>query len=166
MPHLLHELGILTVLFCGAGANDVSSLHALMALGRDQRMAVSRLSDFGLRDNPRCARCANQISIEALPRADTSSTRSPVPEMDRDRVVRMSRRNPDRSANGIRFVANLRNIFVSQIHSFRSHGTDQRCVVPSEFGHRFGQFLKPSVVRKAAVENRGIGTKYNFKRRL
>src|SRR5262245_26648761 len=53
---------------------------------------------------------------------------------------------------------------IRQAEALGSSWTDERGVVPGELGQRLWQLLQPTVVGKAAVEDRRVGLKTNFQR--
>src|SRR5580704_3125509 len=64
--------------------------------------------------------------------------------------------NPNRAPNFLAIQFQLDNVIDLNLQPLRHLGTDEHGVVPSELGHRLGQFLQPAVVGELPVVDGGI----------
>src|SRR5258707_8834491 len=66
--------------------------------------------------------------------------------------------NPDRAGDFLSVQFEFDNVFDFDLEALRHLGADEHGVVPSELGHRLGEFLQPAVVGELSVVNGGVAT--------
>src|SRR5581483_6260647 len=65
----------------------------------------------------------------------------------------MPRLNPYGSGDHLAVQLDLDDVFGLDAHALSHSGTHHDRIVPSQLGHRFGQFLKPAVIRETAIKH-------------
>ena len=69
---------------------------------------------------------------------------------------------PNRDRQGMPPKGQFDHLSVCELSALRQSRTDECGVIPGEFGDGFGQFLQPTVVGEASVEDVRVWTKIYF----
>ena len=109
---------------------------------------------------------ANQISVEALPRAHAAGKLAAVAQVHRDRVVGMARRNNHRRLHLAVAHAELDDVVFFQAQLAQRRAGNDRRIVPAQVRDRLGQLLQPAHIVPAAVVDIRIGPEDDFERIL
>ena len=133
-----------------------------MLRGR-QTVHVARLRDFKPGAKPRRARGANRVGVEPDPRAHLTRPPSPVAQVRRDRLIRVTRHDPDRGLNFATFEAEFHHLPVLHPKALRGGQAEHGRVIPGELGQGLRQFLEPAIVSKLPVPNCGVWSEDDFK---
>src|SRR3954468_301275 len=112
---------------------------------------------------PKRVRCSQSIGVTSDIVPDTPSRGATITKMQGDRVLRLSRHDPDRCAQVSSTKTKFNHIAVLQFFAVGEFRTNECSVIPGQLGQWTRQFLKPAVVRIAAAENVRIGTKDELK---
>src|SRR5439155_20661587 len=146
------EIGILPELLKRRHADEVAFLlrgalllhlaavlpDGVVHLRGDQMVALAGLRDFEAVAGPRPIRSAQRVAIETDPAPDAAGTLAPVAQMHGDRVIGVTRHDPDGSAHRATLVPDLDHILVMKAAALCRRGTHHRRVVPGELGERLG----------------------------
>ncbi len=166
---LVHRLRIPDELVACDRTNEIPPLHQVVILRARERICRADRHDLEAAAEIHRVRRAERVGVEASALRDAAGARSPVPEVHGNRIVGMADDDESGAANRAAFVAQLddvaRNLAVlaalhrrlaADLQPRRRGGARQHGVVPRQLRDRLRQFLEPSVVGEAAVENRWI----------
>ena len=172
------RLRIAHVLVARDRAHQAPALHQMVILRAGERIGDPRAGHLYTAAVKQRIRCADQVCVEAGAAAHVARECPAVPEVDGDAIVGVTDDREHRTADAAPlkpqfnqlahdlpvFAAGERRI-VRDLEPFGRGGADDDGVVPRQLRDRFGQFLQPPVVGKAAVKDGGIGAKGDFDRR-
>src|SRR5262249_20734038 len=112
--------------------------------------------------NPRPGGCADRIRVISTVRGKRAAARASVAQEQCDRVIGMAGRDPHRGSYSAAVMFDFDDVFLAETEALCGSGTDERNIIPDNFGKRFRQFLQPTIVRESAVIDGGIRPKHNF----
>ena len=141
-------------------ADDRTPFHRVVVLGLRQRVGAAGRAERAAGEIG-SFRCAQQVGVAPGTVAlcvggagDPAGEVAAVTEVERHRVVRLSRHLPDGQLEFPPAGGHRDEVLVLETQRPGGGGTDQGGVVPGQLGHRVRQFLEPAVVGEATVVNR------------
>src|SRR5581483_8317192 len=171
------EVRFLSELIQGAFAHDFAPFHAPVVLRHTQRIPAPGLlhcyahAEFGrvrspqqvsiataTRNRPefaaeeRCEGRANRVRVGVLAApANPAYLRATITERDGNRIVGVTRHDPDGDFKLATAISQLHHVFTTDLEPSRRGDAHHRRVVPGQLGHWVGRFLEPAVIGEAAV---------------
>src|ERR1017187_2187486 len=152
------ELGVLAVLLEGSRADEVAPFHVEVVLRRGELESPAGLLHRGRRE-PEARGRTDAVGVHAGAVADAAGARAPVAEVQRHDVVGLAGENPGGRREGRARRGDGDEVLVLPAEPVRRREAHVRRVVPRELRERLRNLLQPAVVREAAVEDAGIGSK-------
>ena len=135
--------------------------HDVVVLRRDQLVSLPGLL-YLRAANPGVFRGREQVGIKTDARAHMAGPAPSVAQVQGEGIIGLAGRNPDGRLHPLPVRAQLHHIAVRHAQLVGARGADQSGVVPSQLGEGLGQFLQPTIVREAAIPNRGIRAQDDF----
>ena len=138
------------------------SFHRLVTLRAGEVVSCAGRSQLNAAREPGILAGAQRIDIVASAGARAPGTRASVAEENRDRVVGVSRLNPDRAFNFLALELEFDNVFEGELQSLGHRGANHDRIVPGQLGQWLRKLLQPCVVREAAVVDGRIAAEVEF----
>src|SRR6201994_2353161 len=141
-------------------ADEIESLHAMMQLRDRERLVAAGLAQAALGE-PRPNGRPYCIGVVAEAVADTSGAPATVAERHPNRVLGLSRHDPDRTKDAAVADDDLDVIAVGNGQALSKRRAHHDDIAPSQRRQRLRQLLQPSDIGKMSVPNRRVGPEDN-----
>ena len=119
-----------------AAAKKIAAFHVVMMLRGGERMFLARLANRQTITEPQRIRRPHRIRVEPGALADASYLRAPITKMQRHRILRLPRLNPNRCFHFSSAKRQLRHVAIIDLFPRRQGRTNNRCIFPGQFRER------------------------------